>query len=122
MPAIGRGGFPIVPAEQKGFWLNFNGDHFLIQAHGVTTTGLAESLANQLARPVMDETGLSDRYDFNLEFARIEVGPASSEDGANGPTPSIFSAVKRLGLRLDPTKRPVNMVVVDRVEKTPTAN
>ena len=121
-PPMGKDGFPIVPAEQKGFWINFNGDHFLIQAHRVTTAALAESLANQLGQPVTDETGLSGQYDFNLEFARIEVGTAPPEDTGTGPSPSLFSAIRHLGLKLDPGKRPMSTVVVDRVEKTPTAN
>jgi len=123
MPAMGKDGFPKIPAGQKGVWSNFNGDHFLIQANQMTTAILAELLSNQLNRPVIDETGLKAPYDFTLEFSPTETSAAPPEDGQESEsTPSIFSAVKHLGLKLEPGKGPVQMLVVDSIEKTPTEN
>ena len=78
----------------------------------------------------MDETGLTSYFDFRLEWApdENEVGrtlPVASPD-ANRLDPSgvsLFTALKsQLGLRLDPTKGPATVLVIDHVEKTPTAN
>lgn len=77
-----------------------------------------------LDRPVVDKTGLSGRYDFDLEWAPDEsqfngdVPPAS----ADAPSPPFFTAIQQqLGLKLEATRGPVEALVVDQVER-PTAN
>jgi uncharacterized protein (TIGR03435 family) len=72
-------------------------------------------------RPVLDRTGLDGRFDVDLtywsEFERVNGAPAP-ETGA----PSIFTAVQeQLGLRLESTRGPVDVLVIDRVER-PTEN
>jgi len=70
-----------------------------------------------LNRPVIDKTGLTGRFDFRLVYAQAF---ASSEDGASGP--SIIEAMQeQLGLKLEPDHGPVEVLVVDRVEK-PSGN
>lgn len=60
-------------------------------------------------RVVVDQTGLTGKYDFELTFAR---------DGALSADPSIFSALQeQLGLRLEAKKAPVEFLVIDHVEK-----
>jgi uncharacterized protein (TIGR03435 family) len=114
-PPIGKDGIPVVPAGQKGMWLNFAGGRFVVQGHQEGTSDLAEVLGHQLDQSVTDETGLHARYDFRLEFAPPDVQADNTDQ-------SIFSAVKGLGLRLEPRKVPAKMIVVDHVERTPTAN
>jgi uncharacterized protein (TIGR03435 family) len=77
-----------------------------------------------LDRPVVDKTGLTGRYDFDLEWAPDDsqfggdVKPAS----ADAPSPPFFTAVQQeLGLRLVAAKGPVEALVVDHAEH-PTAN
>jgi uncharacterized protein (TIGR03435 family) len=92
---------------------------------------LASWLSGGLGRVVIDKTGLSGEYDYKLEWTPEpgEGGPESiglPPDGprphVDGTGPSIFTAVQeQLGLRLVSQKGPVEMVVIDRVEK-PTAN
>lgn len=70
-----------------------------------------------LDRPVVDETGLSGRYDFTLTWTP-DTSPANEPDAA----PGIFTAVQeQLGLRLEATKGPTDVLVVDQVER-PSAN
>jgi bla regulator protein BlaR1 len=65
-----------------------------------------------VGRPVIDKTGLSGVYSFNLVF--------STKEGDEKP--SIFTAVQeQLGLRLEPARAPLELLVVDHLEK-PTAN
>jgi len=77
-----------------------------------------------LDRPVVDKTGLTGRYDFNLDWAPDETQfgggvPAASSDA---PSPPLFTAVEeQLGLRLIATKGPVDALVVDQAEP-PSAN
>jgi uncharacterized protein (TIGR03435 family) len=80
-------------------------------------------LASVLDRPVIDQTGLKAEYDFKLTYT-IDLPPNFPENAVlNGKPidtsgPSIFQAVKQqLGLRLDPRKGPVQVMVIDHVEK-----
>ena len=73
-----------------------------------------------LDRPVVDKTGLSGRYDFDLEWAPDEsqfggeVPPASDD----APSPPLFSAIQQeLGLTLVATRGPVLALVVDSAER-----
>jgi uncharacterized protein (TIGR03435 family) len=77
-----------------------------------------------LDRPVVDKTGLSGRYDFDLEWAPDEtqfggdIPPAT----AAATSPPLFEAIQQeLGLKLEATKGPVDALVVDRAER-PAAN
>ena len=84
-------------------------------------TGTRASMANltvylsrQLNRPVVDRTGLTAQYNFELEWTPDLNPCAESADTA----PSIFTALQdQLGLKLDSIKGPVETLVVDRAEK-----
>jgi len=96
--------------------------------HG-NMTALANTLSRVLGRPVVDLTGLTGRYDFDLEYAREEGGGmamAVPPGGAPPSTPefgiSIFASIQQLGLKLEAQKPPLDAVVVDRAEKTSTEN
>ena len=73
-----------------------------------------------LDRPVVDKTGLSGRYDFDLEWAPDETQfggdvPVASPDA---PSPPLFRAIQdQLGLRLVATRGPVDALVVNTVER-----
>jgi uncharacterized protein (TIGR03435 family) len=66
-----------------------------------------------LNRPVIDRTGLTGRYNFDLEWADRRLSSATD--------PDIFGAVQQLGLKLEPAQDIVNTIVVDYSEQ-PTAN
>jgi uncharacterized protein (TIGR03435 family) len=69
-------------------------------------------------RPAVDHTGLTGRYDFQLKWALDDS--KESVDGTLGP--GLFTALQeQLGLKLEPTKAPVDVLVVDKVER-PGAN
>jgi uncharacterized protein (TIGR03435 family) len=77
-----------------------------------------------LDRPVVDKTGLTGRYDFDLEWAPDETQfdgevPAASPDAQSPP---FFTAIEQqLGLRLKATRGPVDALIVDQAEQ-PSAN
>jgi uncharacterized protein (TIGR03435 family) len=90
---------------------------------------LTQMLTNQLDRPVLDKTGLSGRYDFMLDYAlRSSSVPAPSPgaapaDAASDPEPDIAVALQQqLGLRLVAARAMLDVVVIDKAEKVPTAN
>ena len=85
---------------------------------------LARVLASEpmIRQGIVDETGLTDVYDFTLRWTPESPG-ATSADSLDLTGPSLFTALKeQLGLRLEHTKRPSEVVVIDRVEYEPTAN
>lgn len=69
----------------------------------------AGSLARQVGRPVVDKTGAAGVFDFDLTW--------SPDQAVDVGGPSIFTALQEIGLRLVSTKGPVEVIVVDRVEK-----
>jgi uncharacterized protein (TIGR03435 family) len=76
---------------------------------------VARSLGGQVDRIVIDRTGLAGSFDCELKFTPEDRGPA---DTRNADAPSVFTAVQeQWGLKLDATRGPVDVVVIDRVER-----
>jgi uncharacterized protein (TIGR03435 family) len=105
----------------------------------VTMERFAGLLARFLDHPVVDQTGLKGAYPVTYEInlmamAKNAVGnsglawyqardpAAAAADPIEDPRDSIFSSVKRLGLKLDPRNLPCDVVVIERIEKTPIEN
>ena len=95
----------------------------VISCHGMTMSAVADVLRDigdgtYLPDPVVDQTGLSGTWDFDLKWtARNRLAQAGS-DGI-----SLFDAVdKQLGLKLEPKKTPLPVLVIDSVNQTPTPN
>jgi uncharacterized protein (TIGR03435 family) len=89
--------------------------------YNVTMTQLAQqlqALAPAYFRdgPVVDHTGLTGTYDARLEWRLL----SEIEAGATGP--SIFAAVKKLGLDLEKKRENAEMLIVDHCEQLPTEN
>jgi len=95
-------------------------------AYSTSMKTLGDFLTRFLSRPVLDKTGLAGSYDFTLDWMP-DAPPASSPDAANGvtlpsvPGDSLFSTVQQLGLRLEPGKAPIEIIVIDHVER-PSGN
>jgi uncharacterized protein (TIGR03435 family) len=81
---------------------------------GVTMEGLAEAgLSTILDRKVVDRTGLTGKYDLNAEWT-----PALGPPRPAGVGPATFTALdEQLGLKLDSAQGPVDILVIDRVER-----
>ena len=72
----------------------------------------------EVQRPLVNQTGLTGRYDFDLKFTKDEQAAAAEP---NAP-PGLFTAVQeQLGLKLDAVKAPAPVLVVDAVQR-PSAN
>ena len=77
-----------------------------------------------LDRPVVDQTGIAGRYDFTLTWTPDDsqfrgMGIIRVPPPPDNPTaPNLFTAIQeQLGLRLESTKAPAEVLVIDRVEK-----
>jgi uncharacterized protein (TIGR03435 family) len=86
-----------------------------LQMWHVTVESFAQFLASPAGHPVVNKTGITGTYDFDLRFS-----PANDPDPN---LPDLFTALQeQLGLKLVPEKVPVDYFVVDHVEKIPTEN
>jgi uncharacterized protein (TIGR03435 family) len=97
-----------------------------------TMESLAKIVANQPdagGRQILDKTGLTGKYDYHLEWTPAGTGLAmkgadngTAVSGADPDAPGLFTAIEeQLGLKLEPDRGPVQVVVIDHVE-APTAN
>lgn len=94
----------------------------LFEASGLPISSLASQLGNTVGKPVHDATGLTGNYDIKLHYRPDETGPATGDTAADNDAPSVFSALQeQLGLKLVPSKGPVEILIVDSAEK-PSAN
>jgi uncharacterized protein (TIGR03435 family) len=103
-----------------------------INVGGQTMASLAQTLSRFVGGIVVDKTGLTEAYDVELTFAPgpgirfagrdLPPQPGGTPPIANSDAPSVFTAVQeQLGLKLEATKGPVDVLVVDSAEK-PTPN
>lgn len=107
-----------------------------LKATSITLGGLAEVISHFSDRPVVDMTGIKGQYDFDLVFSADTVA-GTRNDGGGAAVPasgephssdlaekagSIYDSVKPYGLRLEPRKADMQILVIDRIEKTPTEN
>ena len=78
-------------------------------------------LVPQVGRPIIDKTNLTGTYDLDLKFAPETAIPAIGIGGdtpADPGGPSIFTALtEQLGLKLESTRGPADVLVIDHVER-----
>jgi len=128
-PAPGR---PAFPCGRAGVMAESSGAR--MQGGKVPMTEFIRILSMIMGRPVVDKTGYSETFDLLLSFTPDEAvaglprGAAPRDAGSPAPTtdpaapPTIFAALQeQLGLRLESTKGPVGVLVIDHVER-PTGN
>jgi len=93
-----------------------------IVATNATMDRFAEILSRQMDLPVVNHTGLDGSFNLKLQWTPESVRTAAPVDGPGVDGPSIFTAIQeQLGLRLHAQKVPVEVLVIDHVEK-PSAN
>lgn len=96
---------------------NGNGDNSTMTytMTNVSVEDLAHTLGASLDRPVVNETGLNGRYDLTLKWLRAD---APADAGAENSVPGLFTAIQeQLGLKMEPTKGNVDVLVIDHVER-----
>jgi len=113
---------PIYPAQDRG--PDRPGHQYpgaaMMRGTG-TTAQIAFLLSRIVNRPVLDRTGLTDRYNFFLFYAPLS--PRNGDHEAELDQPDIFAAIQeQLGLKFQPGRDNVQVVVVDHIERMPTEN
>jgi uncharacterized protein (TIGR03435 family) len=120
-----------------------------LESSTVTMAGFADMLTNLLqmggggGRQVVDMTGLKGNYQVAVDISLADAitaaraqgmgpppaaagagaaaaSPAAAASDPSGAGSSVYASVKKLGLKLEPRKAPVQQLIIDHVEKTPT--
>jgi uncharacterized protein (TIGR03435 family) len=95
-----------------------------IRFGGLPASALAQAFSGPAGRMVVERTGLTGAWDFELNYAAEGRGAPGGADAAPADpnAPSLFTAIQeQLGLKLESTKGPVEVLVIDSVER-PTEN
>jgi uncharacterized protein (TIGR03435 family) len=134
------------PAGPVRVSMSAAGEH--IEALKITLPAFADVLSPLVDRPVVDMTDLQGTYQLTLDLPMEELmaiatraaatmgialpggspGGPGAGDGTSAPVASdptggsIFQSVQQLGLKLEPRQAPVDVIVIDHVEKSPTEN
>ena len=124
-PKRDKDGFPIIPAGQTMGFFTGGTAHFVAPAG--TMKQLAQMLEGRLSigggtpRPVIDETGLTGKYDIKLTWSPQADNLQAVKETQEGE--SMLEALEsQLGLKIRPGKANLEMLVVDHIEKVPTDN
>jgi uncharacterized protein (TIGR03435 family) len=122
--ALGPDGKPRPPMQY-----GFAPGGMFIKTPSASIASLVWLISRFTARPVVNMTGIEGQYSFDLTFAPDAVdwsatGLREADDATMTaePAASVFDAVKKFGLRLEPRKLPIEMLVITHIEKMPTEN
>ena len=117
---VAKSGAKLQPMKDAKASSGTDTEHGHLTANGITPAELARALtqevSGELGRVIVDKTGLTGRYDMELKWT------PDSDSAPEDAGPSIFTAAQeQLGLKLEPSKGPVEVLVIDRAEM-PTEN
>jgi len=115
---VGKSGSKLQDAgDGRKNFINWTGPGEVTFVENTALLGLTNVLGGLLSAPVLDKTNLKGSYNFSLKFVDPRF-PHPTDD----PRPDLFTAVQeQLGLKLQAAKGPVEVLVVDRIER-PSAN
>jgi uncharacterized protein (TIGR03435 family) len=130
---IGSDGFPQLPEGATGMMGAMHNGVSRLIGRKQTLDALAKVLENELGTHVVNRTGLIGTYDFTVDYVRdqsraisqfkgLPPPPAPASDDSNGAPVLSTALQEQLGLRLEKTKGPLDVVVLDQASKTPTGN
>ena len=142
---VGKGGGVNVAANLRpgGVTVNYaNGAYFTfadnkVEGRKMPGSSMATALASFMDRPLIDMTNLKGNYDFALELspedframgirsaiaAGVALPPHAIQMAEAASGDSLFNALEKMGLKLESRKAPVEVLVIDHAEKTPTDN
>ncbi len=108
---------PSPPAGLEGPICSIMGSTGRFRMGGLNSTVMAQMLGQLSGRYVVDRTGLAGAWDFDLTFAQEGRGGPNAP-AADPDAPSLFTAVQeQLGLKLEATKAPVEVLVIDAIDR-----
>jgi len=105
------------------FLLGSNGKAIHLIAKAQLLSDLAKVLGGMVHGPIADNTGLTGRFDFTLDFDTGAPPAQAPSDTPENTAPDVPTALQeQLGLKLQPKKTQIDMLIVDSADKAPTEN
>jgi uncharacterized protein (TIGR03435 family) len=122
---LAKGGPKFQESPTEGSFALEQTGAFMLAAHHARMSDLAQGISAEIARPVVDDTGLKGRYEI-----RMNLAPYATRAADGGTSPGQFDMMSilftglqdLLGLKLEARKQSVDVLVIDHAEKTPTEN
>jgi len=116
---LAKGGPNFQPSDRSGTTIDTWRSRMHVAGSDDTIGLLARELAQLQGRVVVNKTGLSGRYDLTLRWTPHDAPPPLL-NGAPDPNapPGLFTAIQeQLGLKLESSKGPVDVLVIDKIEQ-----
>lgn len=122
-PQLRADGYPIPPPGNQR-WMAIMRDKAVMRGHNETAAQMAAAFSGQVGSPVTDATGLTGTYDYTIYWSASNRGLSTATPATpDVEGPSLFDALQeQLGLKLEAKKGPVQVLIVDHVESSPTQN
>lgn len=120
-------GFPSIPAAAGPMTLfTARNGQTVCLTNRFTVQQLIDNLALNLNIPIFDKTGLKGGFAYMLHYQRPGIAAVSADAGASAAmdvAPPLFEALQsQLGLKLEQRKAMIDVMVIDKAERTPTEN
>jgi uncharacterized protein (TIGR03435 family) len=122
---IGKNGPKLKPADpnapEQSMWVSGGAGAITWDGKNTVLASMMNQLSYVMGRPVYDKTGLTGRYEFQVRYSSDRAG-AGSPDVNSAPAPDAAPPIttaleEQLGLKLVPGKGPMDMIVIDHLEK-----
>jgi uncharacterized protein (TIGR03435 family) len=114
---VAKGRTKLAAPQRDGSWTSHGRGHLEIEGFDNSLVTLAEELSKEVGRDVVDKTGITGRYKIALTWAPDASANSEAPSAPTDSGPSIFTALQeQLGLKLEPQKGPVAVLVIDHAE------
>ena len=117
-----KDGWPILPADAVGMFTALVRPYGRYMFRAQPMSALWEFLRMFFDRPLVDTTGLTGLYNYDVTVKQGSSGDTQEEKSANSRLSLIAGLESSLGLKLVSAKRSVEVIVIDRINKKPTEN
>jgi len=120
---VGKGGHKLKEAPEEGT-PSFSTGKLNLTGKGATIAQLITFLSREIRLPIVDQTGLTGRYDYFMDINAYITDEMRNQGGPPLEAPSIIANAlqSQLGLKVEAKKLPLEVLIVDKMEKTPTDN
>jgi uncharacterized protein (TIGR03435 family) len=123
---VGKNGHKLTPTDVEGT-PTFQTGKMNLTGRGATLAQLINFVSGEIRQPIIDQTGLTGKYNYFLDinaYVTEEMMKSAAPDGPPHEAATIIAqAVQaQLGLKIESKKMPIEMLVIDAMEKSPTEN
>jgi uncharacterized protein (TIGR03435 family) len=119
---VGKDGHKLHPPGQDD--PNFDTGKLRLSAKNAEISQLTNFLSREIHLPIVDQTGLTGRFDYSLDINKYVTEEMQRGPGPPPEAPQIIARAfqEQLGLKLESRKTPIEVLVIDHIEKLPTEN